>query len=314
MMNITFRQLRIFSEAARQLSFAQAARNLYLTPPAVSMQVKELENQLGLPLFERSGRRVALTASGEYILSYARKMLAALKDTEDAVARLRQLETGTLTIGMVSTAEYFLPQLLARFQRAHEGVETRLRVGNREQLFALLEANEVDVAVMGRPPQGLATRCEAVVAHPHVFVAPAGHPLLAGGPLPVEVLHDQAFIVREHGSGTRAAMEEFLADAEVPVRVAMEMSSNETIKQAVIAGMGLSFLSLHTLGLELDAGRLGIVPVIGTPVVRSWNVVNTLSKVLPPVAEAFHDFLLDAGGAFVMAHFGRYLPADGAWQ
>lgn len=312
MFNISLRQLQIFCEAARQLNFAQTARTLYLTPPAVSMQIKELEAQIGLPLFERSGRRVALTSAGEYVLGYARKILAALKDTEDAVARLRQLETGTLTIGMVSTAEYFLPQLLTQFQHAHEGIEVRLIVGNREQLFTLLEGNEVDIAVMGRPPKELATRTEAFASHPHVFVAPAGHPLLGRGPLPALALQDLPFIVREHGSGTRAAMEEFFSGAGVGVQVAMEMSSNETIKQAVMAGMGLSFLSLHTLGLELDSGRLGIVPIQGTPVVRTWNVVNTLSKVLAPVAEAFRVFVLEHAEVFLARQFAHHLPLGAA--
>ena len=153
MKNATFRQLRVFSEVARHLSFARAAQALHLTPPAVTMQVKELEGHVGMPLFERSGRKVALTTVGEYMLVYARKMLATLKDAEDAAARLQKLETGTLVIGMVSTAEYFLPHLLAEFRREHEGLDIRLAVSNREQLVKMLHANEVDIAIMGRPPK-----------------------------------------------------------------------------------------------------------------------------------------------------------------
>ena len=181
MKNATFRQLRVFTEVARHLSFARAAEVLHLTPPAVTMQVKELEGHVGLPLFERSGRQVTLTTAGEYMLVYARKMLATLKDAEDAAARLQRLEVGTLTIGMVSTAKYFLPRLLAEFQREHEGVEIRLAVGNREQLVKMLHGNEVDIAIMGRPPTELATRAEPFAAHPHVFVAPTDHPLLKVG-------------------------------------------------------------------------------------------------------------------------------------
>lgn len=141
MKNATFRQLRVFSEVARQLSFSKAAQALHLTPPAVTMQIKELEGHVGLPLFERSGRQVALTTAGEYMLVYARKILATLKDAEDAAARLQKLEIGTLTIGMVSIAKYFLPRLLAEFQREHEGIEVRLIVGNREQLLKMLQGN-----------------------------------------------------------------------------------------------------------------------------------------------------------------------------
>jgi DNA-binding transcriptional LysR family regulator len=310
MKNATFRQLRVFSEVARQLSFSKAAASLHLTPPAVTMQIKELEGHVGLPLFERSGRQVALTTAGEYMLVYARKILATLKDAEDAAARLQKLEVGTLTIGMVSTAKYFMPRLLAEFQREHEGIEVRLIVSNREQLLKMLQGNEVDIAIMGRPPKEMATRAEPFAAHPHVFVASVDHPLLKRGHLMVPMLQPYSFIVREHGSGTRAAMEKFFADASFEPKVTMEMSSNETIKQAVMAGMGLSFLSLHTIGLELDNKLLAILEVEGSPVVRAWNVVHTLSKVLSPAAEAFRYFILERGEVFLAEHFGRHIRMD----
>ena len=311
MKNATFRQLRVFSEVARQLSFAKAARALHLTPPAVTMQVRELEGHVGMPLFDRSGRSVTLTTAGEYMLVYTRKMLATLKDAEDTAARLLKLEVGTLTIGMVSTAKYFLPHLLAKFRREHEGIEIRLAVGNREQLVQMLHANEVDIAIMGRPPKELATRAEPFAAHPHVFVAPVGHPLTQAGLLTPEALRGQGFILREEGSGTRAALEKFLLQARVEPRVTMEMASNETIKQAVIAGMGLSFLSLHTLGLELDNRLIALLPIEGAPVVRAWNVVHTLAKLLSPAAEAFRYFVLEHGEDYLREHFGRHLELAG---
>ena len=311
MKDATFRQLRVFSEVARQLSFAKAARALHLTPPAVTMQVRELEGHVGMPLFDRSGRSVTLTTAGEYMLVYTRKMLATLKDAEDTAARLLKLEVGTLTIGMVSTAKYFLPHLLAQFRREHEGIEIRLAVGNREQLVQMLHANEVDIAIMGRPPKELATRAEPFAAHPHVFVAPVGHPLTLAGPLAPEALRGQGFILREEGSGTRAAVEKFLLQARVEPRVTMEMASNETIKQAVIAGMGLSFLSLHTLGLELDNRLIALLPVEGAPVVRAWNVVHTLAKLLSPAAEAFRYFVLEHGEDYLREHFGRHMALAG---
>ena len=307
MRNATFRQLRVFSEVARHLSFARAAQALHLTPPAVTMQVKELEGHVGLPLFERSGRQVALTTVGEYMLVHARKILATLKDAEDTAARLQKLEAGQLAIGMVSTAKYFLPRLLAEFRREHPAIEIRLVVGNREQLVHMLHANEVDIAIMGRPPQELATRAEPFAAHPHVFVAAPDHPLVRVTPLPVEALRAHDFILREPGSGTRAAMERFLSDARVAPQVTMEMSSNETIKQAVMAGMGLSFLSLHTLGLELDNRLIALLDVERTPVLRAWNVVHTLSKLLSPAAEALRYFVLERGEAFLAEQFGRHL-------
>jgi DNA-binding transcriptional LysR family regulator len=306
MKNTTFRQLRVFTEVARHLSFARAAEVLHLTPPAVTMQVKELEGHVGLPLFDRSGRQVALTTAGEYMLVYARKMLATLKDAEDAAARLQRLEVGTLTIGMVSTAKYFLPRLLAEFQREHAGIEIRLAVGNREQLVKMLQGNDVDIAVMGRPPTELATRAEPFAAHPHVFVAPVDHPLLKIGHPTAEALQPYGFILRERGSGTRAAMENFFERTRLEPRVVMEMNSNETIKQAVMAGMGISFLSLHTIGLELENRLIAVLDVEGTPIVRAWNVVHTLSKLLSPAAEAFRYYMLERGEGHLAAKFGRF--------
>ena len=302
-MNITFRQLRVFTEVAKQTSFARAAETLHLTPPAVTMQVKEIESQIGLPLFERQGRRVALTTPGEYFLVYAKRLLATLKDAEDAMARLKHLETGLLTIGMVSTAQYFVPRLLARFRDEHPGIDVRLQVTtNREALLALLRASEVDLAVMGRPPGELAVRSEPFAAHPLVIVAPPDHALASGEHPPAAVLEGVPFVVREGGSGTRAAMEHFFREHRVTPRITMEMSSNETIKQAVMAGMGLGFLSLHTVGLEVRSGLLKVVSVEGTPVMRTWNLVHLLAKMLSPAAEAFRYFMLEEAEAFLVAH------------
>jgi len=308
MKNATFRQLRVFTEVARHLSFARAAEALHLTPPAVTMQVKELESHVGLPLFQREGRRVALTTVGEYMLVHARKILATLKDAEDTALRLQKLEVGTLTIGMVSTAKYFLPPLLAEFKREHGGVELKLVVGNREQLVAMLQANEVDIAIMGRPPKELATRAEPFAAHPHVFVSAVTHPLARERDISPHALRPYGFVMREPGSGTRAALEAFLREARVEPRVVMEMRSNASIKQVVMADLGLSFVSLHTLGLELDHGLIAVLDVQGAPVVRGWNVVHTLSKLLSPAAEAFRYFVLERGEAFLAEQFGRHLP------
>ena len=302
-MNITFRQLRVFAEVAQQGSMARAAAALHLTPPAVSMQVKEIESQVGLALFERHGRQVSLSTAGEYFLVHAKRMLANLKDADDAMARFKRLEHGLLTIGIVSTAKYFVPQMLARFHEEHPGVEVRLRVvGNREQLVVLMQAGEVDLSVMGRPPKEIATRAEAFAAHPLVFVCPPAHPLLEIGHPPVSALAGYAFIVREHGSGTRTAMEAFLAEHRCEPRITMEMSSNETIKQAVMAGMGLSFLSLHTIGLELRSGLLHVLDVEHTPLMRMWYVVHLQAKLLSPAAEAFRYFIIERGEAHLVAH------------
>ena len=315
MKNVTFRQLRVFTEVARRLSFVRAAESLHLTPPAVTMQVKELEGAVGLPLFDRRGRTVSLTTTGEYFLVYAKRLVSTLKDAEDAMARFKRVEAGLLNIGLVSTAKYFIPRMLARFKQEHPGVEVRLQVtGNREQLLALLHANEVDLAVMGRPPKEMATRAEPFAAHPLVFVCPPEHPLLSLARPPVDALAAYPFIVREQGSGTRKAMEDFFRDHHFTPRISMEMSSNETIKQAVMAGMGISFLSLHTLGLELRNGLLQVVEIEGTPIMRTWNLVHLLSKVLSPAAEAFRYYIIEEAESYLRGHDApllRKAAADG---
>ena len=309
MKNATFRQLRVFSEVARHLSFTKAAQALHLTPPAVTMQVKELEGHVGLPLFERSGRNVSLTTPGEYMLVYARRMLATLKDAEDAAARLQQVEAGTLDHRHGQHGEILPAAPAGRVPaRARGAWRSGWSKATASSWCKLLQANDVDVAVMGRPPKELATRTEPFAAHPHVFVAPVDHPLVKeSGPHSAESLRPFDFIVREQGSGTRAALEKFLEQAHLEPRVIMEMGSNETIKQAVMAGMGISFLSLHTLQLELDNGLLALLDVDGSPVVRAWNVVHTLSKVLSPAAEAFRYFVLERGEAYLAQHFAAHL-------
>jgi DNA-binding transcriptional LysR family regulator len=306
-MNITFRQLRVFNEVARLGHMGRAAEVLHLTPPAVSMQIKELESQVGLPLFDRIGRQVALSTAGEYFLVHARRLLADLKDAQHAMARLRQLEHGVLTIGLVSTAKYFVPRLLARFRQEHPGVEVRLHVAaNREELLALMQAGEADLSIMGRPPRDLDARAEVFAPHPLLFVGPAGHPLAEpdsqGRPHPPSALAEQALIAREAASGTRNAMDGFLAQYRVEPRIVMEMPSSETIKQAVIAGMGIAFLSLHTVGLELRHGLLRVLSIDHTPVMRAWHVVHLGSKVLSPAAEAFRTFILEHGPAWLRDH------------
>jgi DNA-binding transcriptional LysR family regulator len=302
--NATFRQLRVFNAVARHLSFAKAAAVLHVSAPAITMQIKELEAEVGMPLFERQGRKVSLTTSGEYMLVYARKMLALLKDAEDAAARLQRIETGKLTIGMVDTTTYFIPALLSEFLKEHEGIELVLNVGNRRNLIEWLNNSEVDIAIMGRPPSEMSTRSEPFAANPLVFVASPKHPLAGERGLRAEDLRQQSFIVREQGSGTRSAMEAFFNQARFQPHLTMELQSNDAIKQAVKANLGVSFLSQHTIALELHTEQLCILDVNDTPMVRAWNVVHMLSKMLSPAAEAFRYFILEHAESYLAGQFG----------
>ena len=313
MKNVTLRQLRVFASVARHQSFARAADELSLTPPAVSMQVKELEAQVGLPLFDRSRRHVALTTVGEYVLAHTRRVLAVMRDAEDMVANLRGLQGGELDVGMVGTAEYFLPRLLAEFRREHPGIDIRLQVAsNRSQLVALMQQGDVELAIMGRPPTESATRAEPFALHPHVLVTAVDHPFTRLEQVPAAALAEEGFIMREPGSGTRAALDHFMHACRITPRVVMQMSSNEAIKQAVMAGMGISLLSLHTIGLELRHRLIATPEVEGMPVMRRWHVVNNLAKTLSPAAEAFRYFILERGESFLAEQFPRELGTEPA--
>lgn len=304
MKNATLRQLRIFASVARHLSFVRAAEELKLTAPAVSMQIKELETEVGLPLFDRTSRQVSLTMVGEYMLAHTRRVLAAMRDAEDLVARFRGLQVGPLDVGMVSTAKYFLPRLLASFRNEHPGIEVRLEVAdNRDQIVALMQQGAIELAIMGRPPQGWPTRAEPFAMHPHVLVCANSHPFADMEFVPAAALAEEGFIVREPGSGTRAALDDFAQAHQLKPRVAMQMSSNEAIKQAVMAGMGIALLSLHTIGLELSHKLITTPDVEGLPVMRRWHVVTTPAKTLSPAAEAFRYFVLERGEAFLAGLF-----------
>jgi DNA-binding transcriptional LysR family regulator len=309
MLHISIRQLQVFATVARHMSFARAAEELHLSPPAVSMQVSDLEKTLEVALFERAGRRIALTTAGEYFLVHARRLLANLKDAEDTIARLKGVQTGRLTIGVLSTAKYFVPRLLAGFLREHPGLDLKLEVGNRQALSDLLARNEVDLAVMGTPPRELDLRVEPFAAHPLGVIAAPEHPLAALPHIPPALLDREPFIVREPGSGTRAAMERYFADVRIKPASIMTMASNETIKQAVIANMGISFLSLHTTGLEVQTGLLKVLDVEGLPLVRRWQVVHLRAKLLSPAAEAFRYYMLEYGERLLAKMFPRLVLA-----
>jgi len=293
--HVTLRQLKVFEAAARNQSFSRAAEELHLTQPGVSMQIKELETSAGMPLFERIGKGMHITEAGRELLRHTHEILRALKDAQDTLDALKGLQGGHLNLGVTSTAKYFAPQLLARFRKLHPALHFRLAVSNREAVIEQLARNEVDLAIMGRPPEGLATVADPFAPHPFVIIAAPDHPLAGRRRIAVAKLADETFLVREQGSGTRSAMQHFVDEHGLAIRVGMEMTSNETIKQAVMAGIGVSFLSRHTIGLELESAKLVILDVRGLPEMRRWFVVHLAAKRLSPTALAFKDFVLKHG-------------------
>ncbi len=308
MKNATFRQVKVFETVARHLNYSRAAHELRMSQPGVSMHIKQLEQRAGLPLFEQLGRRIYLTSAGEEMLRYSRAIIQQLKEADDALAALKGIRGGRLNIAVISAGDYFFPGLLAEFCRRHEKVTVRLSVNNREEILRQLAENTTDLTVLLRPPENAELVAEPFAPQPHVIVAAPEHPLARKRHIPLQALASEAFVVREQGSDTRLAMEDLLADSRVKFNVTMEIKSTETIKQAVIAGMGISFLSTHTIGRELELGRLAVLDVDGFPVMREWHIVHHKNKRLPPVASAFKQFLLEEGAAQIERLVGQASP------
>jgi DNA-binding transcriptional LysR family regulator len=298
-MHVTLRQLRVFEAVARHLSYTRAAEELHLTQPAVSMQIKQLEESVGLPLFEQMGKRTFLTEAGQELHQTSRAIALQLEETEEVLESLKGIRRGRLRIAVASTANYFATRLLAAFCRRYPGISFSLEVTNRESLLRALEANEKDLVIMGRPPESLDLEAEPFMDNPLVVIAAPDHPLAGADEVSWERLQQEAFVVREEGSGTRIAMERHFASRGVKLRTGMELSSNEAIKRAVEVGMGLGIVSIHTLELELETGRLMVLRAEAFPIPRHWYLVHRRSKRLSPVALAFHDFVFEEAGSLV---------------
>jgi LysR family transcriptional regulator, low CO2-responsive transcriptional regulator len=305
MKHATLRQLRVFESVARHMSFSRAAEELHLTQPAVSAQVKELAAHAGLPLFEKVGRRIFLTPAGSELLGCARSVTAVLRDTDEALAQLKGVRGGQLNVAVISAGDYFFPRVLAEFTRRYPGVTLNLTVHNREGLLRHLNENLTDLAVMVRPPERQDIVAASFAPHPYVIVAPPGHRLARARYIPRSALAAERFVTRERGSDTWNSMQEVFGRQLNDLNVAMEIRSTETIKQAVIAGMGISFLSAHTIGLELRTGLLTVLRVEDFPAMLDWYLVHHASKRLPPVAQAFKIFLLAEGAQLIdrLVHF-----------
>ncbi|HSI42302.1 MAG TPA: LysR family transcriptional regulator [Xanthobacteraceae bacterium] len=298
MRNVTLKQLRAFAAVIEGGTVTRAAKALNVTPPAVTMQVQALEDQLGLPLLDRAGDRFLPSDAGREVLAATARVERALADCGAALDAMKGLDAGRVCVGIVSTAKYFAPSALGAFSRAHPSIEVALVVGNREDIIAALRHDSVDVAIMGRPPSDLDVDQSPIGDHPHVVVAPPGH-ILVGRRVAAAELSAFTFLVREAGSGTRTLMQRFFQDAAVEPKIGMEIGSNETIKQAVMAGMGLSFISAHTVAAEIADGRIVVLDVEGLPVVRQWFVVKRSAKRLTPPATALSEFLAKRGPEFL---------------
>jgi DNA-binding transcriptional LysR family regulator len=292
MFHFTLRQLQVFEKVANHLNYSRAAEELYLSQPAVSMQIKQLEGHIGLPLFEQMGKKIFLTEAGRELHHYARSIAQQLNEMEAVFDEMKGLGHGKLTISVVNTANYFTPQLLARFCQRYPEINVILQVANRDAVLKQLADNSTDLAILGQPPDGLDISAESFLDNPLVVIAAPSHRLAKLKHVKFARLAEETFLSREQGSGTRSAMERVFEKYNIQPHISMEMETNEAIKQAVQAGMGLGILSLHSIELELETGRLTMLNVEHFPLLRHWFVAHRSNKRLSSAALAFKDFLL----------------------
>lgn len=299
--NVTIRQLRALAALAESGGVTAASHKLGLTQPAVTQQLRLLQNQTSLTLLQRTGDGMLLTDAGREMLELSRRIESAIKACQDSLDMMAGASRGAVSIGAVSTAKYIVPYAIAAFSEHHPNIGIKLTIGNREEIRDEIRGYNLDFAIMGRAPEDVDVESHFIGDHPHVIVASKNHWLAKDAGLAAVDLSHETFLTREPGSGTRTLMEAFFAASELQPRIGMEMSSNETIKQAVIAGLGIAFISAHTVAAELEQGRLVILDVGGLPLVRQWFVVRRRDKILLPPARALLDFLSSEGAKFLPA-------------
>jgi len=302
---LTLRQLRALAAVHRDRSVTAAAKKLHLTQPAVTLQIRNLQELAGLPLIQRTSDGMLLTDAGREVLALSERIEAAIADCETSLEMMAGKTAGRISIGAVSTSKYFVPFMISGFSELYPNVDVSLFIANRQEIGNALRGYDLDFAIMGRPPADIDMDVRLIGDHPHVIIAPTSHRLARKPRLSLSDLADETFLMREPGSGTRGLMEQLFETARVRPNLGMAMSSNETIKQAVIAGLGIAFISAHTVATELDERRLVTLDVAGLPIVRQWFALSRKDKVLLPPARAMLEFLAARGAQFLPRTHGR---------
>lgn len=296
----SFKQLQALLMVARHESVSRAADALHVTQPAVSLQLRMLEEAAGTSLTRKVGRGIQLTAAGEVMAEFAERILRLWDEAVDEVAALKGVISGTLRIGAVTTAEYLLPPMLVEFTTARPDVRIKLQVGNRNEIVNMLGRQEIDLAIMGTPPREFRTNAAPFARHPMAFVASPKHPLMKKRKVTLADIMEVNLLVRERGSGTRTAIEKLYKESGYPLRIGSELSSNEAIKRMVVAGLGVAFLSVHACTLEFEAGLMRMLPMAENPVEADWHVMHLADQHIPTVAAAFQDFVIENGQEVVL--------------
>jgi len=301
--NLTLRQLRAFAATLACGSQAAAAQRLGVTQPAVTLQLRNLRDLAGIELLQRTDKGVLPTDAGRALLDLNERIALAVDDCVQLLETIKGATGGRVAVGAVSTAKYFVPATIGAFARRFPDIEFQLTIGNRSQVMQGLRDYSLDLAITGRPPEDMALESRLIGDHPNIIIAKAGHPLASRKGLELRELAHEAFLMREQGSGTRQLMQRLTDDADFQPKIGMEFDSNETIKQAVMAGLGIAFISAHTVASEIEHGRLSVLDVVGLPMVRQWFVLRRIDKRLLPPAAAFQDFLSREAARFLPAPF-----------
>ncbi|MGI0493470.1 LysR substrate-binding domain-containing protein [Alkalinema pantanalense CENA528] len=301
MQNATLHQLKVFEAVARHNSFTRAAEELFLTQPTVSMQVKQLSKTVGMPLFEQVGKRLYLTDAGRELFATCQDVFDRLSKFEIAIANIKGLKQGKLRLAVITTAKYVIPRILGAFCQRYPGIDISLTVTNHQYVLDGLASNENDLYIVSQPPEDMDVEIHPFMENPLVVLAPRNHPLVGQKQIPLERIAEEPFIMREPGSGTRKAVQKLFDAHGLPLKVRLDLGSNEAIKQAIAGGMGISVLSKHTLALEGLTNQLTILDVEEFPIERYWYVVYPSGKQLSVIAKEFFHYLLSEGKAVAEA-------------
>ena len=295
--NATLHQLKVFEAVARHNSFTRAAEELFLTQPTVSMQVKQLSKTIGMPLFEQVGKKLYLTESGKELFATCKDVFDRMSRFDIAIANIKGLKQGSLRLSAITTAKYVIPRILGPFCNRYPGIDISLTVTNHQYVLEGLAANQSDLYVVSHVPEDLDVEAYSFMENPIVMLAQKDHPLVGQKNIALERIAEEPFIMREPGSGTRRAVQSLFDEHEIPLRVRLDLGSNEAIKQAIAGGMGISALSKHTLALDGLNSQLAILDVEQFPIARDWYVIYPSGKQLSAIAQAFFDYLKDEGKA-----------------
>jgi len=295
---VTLKQFRAYSAYIRMGTIKAAASELNISPPAVSQQLSLLEDNVGMPLAAKTSEGVQPSAFGKEILLASSRIENVLGMFQHSLEKLGDKTSGRVSLGIFNSANYFAPRLIAEFKKYHPHIDIRIRIGNRESIFKAFRNYEFDFLVVGRPPEDLEIESQVIGEHPHIIVGAPDHPLINQKDLKLKEMEEESFLVREEGSGTRLVMLRLFEEAGISPRFGMEVGNNESVKQAVMAGLGVALISAHTVAAEINDGRLKAFDIGGLPVIRRWLVVRHSNVELAPAADALFQFFVDSGADY----------------